>query len=130
MGAVVALHEVHVRRCNPCICRQKIPTIEERKRYRMLALVCSELAIDLFIKSHVLYFLLMLLGFLIYDSHCRFVQSMNYWRVSIKYHIQMILNRWFQGYYAGYYQDGYLERFGYVSHRIGKTTEKCIEALN
>lgn len=71
---------------------------------------CSALAIDSSVTSYVGYSLFLLLGFFMYDSHWRFVQGLQCWRVNIKHLTQTLSNRWFQGYYAGYYHDGDLER--------------------
>lgn len=71
---------------------------------------CSALTIDSSVTSYVGYSLFLLLGFFMYDSHWRFVQGLQCWRVNIKHLMHILTNRWFQGFYPGYYHDGDHER--------------------
>lgn len=64
---------------------------------------CSAVAIDPSVMSFIGYSLFLLLGFFMYDSHWRFVQGLELWRVDIRYMMQTLANRWFQGFYERYF---------------------------
>lgn len=71
---------------------------------------CSAVAIDPSVMSYIGYSLFLLLGFFMYDSHWRFVQGLELWRVDMRYITQTLANRWFQGFYEGYFHANDLQR--------------------
>lgn len=71
---------------------------------------CSAVAIHPSVMSYIGYSLFLLLGFFLYDSHWRFVQGLHLWRVDMKFLSQILANRWFQGFYDGFFHTGDLHR--------------------
>lgn len=71
---------------------------------------CSAVAIDSSVMSYIGYSLFLLLGFFLNDSHWRFVQGLQLWRVDMKFSSQILANRWFQGFYNGFFHRGDLQR--------------------